>query len=341
MDSKDDASAGVPLMYINGSKGPWLDDVRATCILVIERLLTMVDNSLDHMTAEELVMMGIRDPIKLFIKDEPHKASKVKAGTFRLISSVSLVDSLVERVLFSRQNKMEIDCHTKLPFKPGMGLHDEGLKELYSYFQKILADGRTCSSDISGWDWTVPGWLMDMARDYRLSCGSTNGIWAHLVRQFYIGQKMCVFVDASGIMYAQRVPGIQKSGSYLTSSDNSHMRYMLAYLVEREAGPVTGQYRGCQMGDDALEHWTAGMEEVYKRYGFRIRGVEQMEKKISFCSTIFEETWKGRPENWHRTLFRLLSKDESDVDYPTFKEQILYELRHSEHLGEIVLGMGW
>lgn len=328
-------------MYLNGSKGPWLDDVRGTALLVIERLLVLMDINLDRMTSEELVQMGVRDPIKLFIKDEPHKESKVKVGRFRLISSVSLIDSVVERVLFSKQNKMEIKNHEKLPFKPGMGLSDKGMQELYSYFLKIMAEGPTCSSDISGWDWTVPGWLMDMARDFRLSCGSSTGGWAHLVRQFYYGQSRCVFVDSDGIMYAQRVPGIQKSGSYLTSSDNSHMRYMLAYVVEARAGPVVGRYRGCQMGDDALERYTTGMAEEYKGFGFKVRGVEMMEKKISFCSTSFDGSWKGEPENWHRTLFRLLSKDETDADYPGFKEQFLYELRHAKNLGEIVQRMGW
>lgn len=335
------ASAGVPLMYLNGAKGPWLDDVRGMSLLVINRLLALLDFNLDRMTAEELVMVGVRDPIKLFIKDEPHKEAKVKAGRFRLISSVSVVDSVVERVLFSKQNKMEIKAHRKLPFKPGMGLSDQGMQDLYGYFQKIMDEGPTCSSDISGWDWTVPGWLMDMARDFRLACGSSSGAWARMVSQFYYGQSRCVFVDSDGFMFAQRVPGIQKSGSYLTSSDNSHMRYMLAYIVEAKAGPVVGRYRGCQMGDDALERYTPGMEEVYKGYGFQTRGTTRMERKISFCSTLFDGTWKGEPENWHRTLFRLLSKDETDADYPGFQEQFLYELRHARNLGEIVQRMGW
>lgn len=341
LDSQDTASAGVPLMYFEGNKGPWLDDVRGFGMLLMERLGRLLDVDMDHMTAEELVKGGLRDPVMLFIKDEPHKEAKVKDGRFRLIASVSLLDSVVERVLFSKQNKMEIAGHRELPFKPGMGLHDEGMQDLFSYFKEIMAEGPTVSSDISVWDWTVPGWLIEMGRDYRLACGLSGGSWERLVRQYYIGHSLSVLVDSDGFMYAQRVPGIMKSGSYNTSSDNSHMRYMLAHVVESEAGPVTGRRRGCQMGDDALERFTPGMTEAYGRYGFKTRGVNKMEKKISFCSTVWENDWRGVPENWHRTLFRILSKDESDVDYPAFKEQFLYELRYAENLGEIVRRMGW
>ena len=49
------------------------------------------------------------DPIKVFVKQEPHKMSKIKQERYRLISGVSLVDTLVDRLLLQwlAQNVVE------------------------------------------------------------------------------------------------------------------------------------------------------------------------------------------------------------------------------------------
>lgn len=39
------------------------------------------------------------DPIKVFVKQEPHKRKKLDEGRLRLISSVSLIDTIIDRIL--------------------------------------------------------------------------------------------------------------------------------------------------------------------------------------------------------------------------------------------------
>lgn len=46
-----------------------------------------------------LVEGPVCDPINLFVKQEPHKEKKVKAGAWRLIHGVSIVDQMVAVVL--------------------------------------------------------------------------------------------------------------------------------------------------------------------------------------------------------------------------------------------------
>ena len=47
------------------------------------------------------ILLGLVDPSMVFIKNEPHPKRKVLKGAYRCINPVSLVDQLVEDVLFS------------------------------------------------------------------------------------------------------------------------------------------------------------------------------------------------------------------------------------------------
>lgn len=49
---------------------------------------------------------GSPDPIRMFIKQEPHKEAKLRVGRYRLISAVSFVDTMADRVMLRwLQNK--------------------------------------------------------------------------------------------------------------------------------------------------------------------------------------------------------------------------------------------
>jgi len=321
-------------MYYASHKRPWLDDRKGLLLLLFSRLELLLQVELP-VSGIALIREGYRDPVYVFIKDEPHKAEKMETGRLRLISSVSLLDSLVERVLFSWQNKKEIALWDYLPFKPGMGHHDEGKKKLYDYFCKCQAEGPIASTDISGWDWSVRQWLMDAERDYRLRTGCNTGGWARLVRSYFHCNARCVFVSGDGTCFEQD-GGIQKSGSYITSSGNSHMRYILASIVQRRLGVPRTRYNGCQMGDDALERYVDGMLDEYKKFGFQARGVaEQKLGEFEFCSHSYK-SWKGEPTSWKKTIFRHLAKDPNSSEYPVWREQLEYELRHSPILGEVL-----
>jgi hypothetical protein len=318
------------LNYYAGKKAFWMIQQRRLTTLVIARLEIMLVQDFIGKDAKELMEMGFRDAVYTFIKDEPHKREKLDTNRLRIISGVSLVDNLIERVLFTRQNKLEIKLNAHLTYKPGMGLHDEGLQNLYAWFLACERKFELCSTDVSAWDWSLPEWLILMERDYRKAVSSRTGAYARIVDAYYYGICRKVFQLPSGELFQQNIPGLQASGCFNTSSGNSHMRHMLATCVQLSLGVdagVTGE--GCQMGDDALERHVPGMDSVYRDFGFTVKGITVMPKKqFSFCSTSWNGNWRGSPESWQKTLFRFLFKNPVDPLYPQYCEQLKKDLRY-------------
>lgn len=338
-DSDPDSTPGIPLNYYNSKKSAWCEDRMPIILLVIDRLRVMLNYCDNPTTGVDLVDAGVCDPIYTFIKDEPHKRVKLDKNRFRIISGVSLVDNLIERVLFSKLNKFEIMLNEHIPYKPGMGLHDEGQKSLHSWFTKLQRLFQLCSTDVSGWDWSITDYLLDADLKYRAGFTNGNACWLKLATVRYLCLKWKVFQLPSGDMFTQDIPCILPSGSYLTSSTNSHMRYILS----RIAHIMLGNYafsdfaEGCQMGDDALERYHPGLLEIYTKLGFTVKGVEIMEDgKFSFCSTLWDQSEFGFPESWAKTLFRFLHKKPNDVLYPTYREQFLRDLRHHPRVASLV-----
>jgi len=337
LESKEDSTPGIPLSSINGKKEFWLEDWTSLSSIVLDRLLLLLEDQLPDKPSD-LVLGGYRDPIYVFIKDEPHKLDKIKAQRLRIISSVSLVDSVIERVLYSRQNKLEIKLCNDIPFKPGMGLHDEGQECLFKWFQDRQKEYPICSTDVRAWDWSVPEWLLQLEVSYRLKTGSETGGWARLVRNYSHGLHRKVFQLPSGEMFEQTIPGIVASGTFCTSSGNSHMRHGLMTVVQLKCGcDEDCRAEGGQMGDDALERFLEGLEEWYNKYGFETKGVELKDSDdFSFCSTHWKGEPYGEPESWTKTLFRFLGKNPSDPLYPQWREQLAYDLRHHKGLDQLL-----
>lgn len=294
------------------------------------------------MTAEELVCAGLCDPVRVFVKGEPHKIEKLNEGRYRLIMSVSLVDQLVARVLFQAQNKRELLLWRAIPSKPGFGLSTDAQA---SEFIDILASDLFISrsellehheryvvpTDCSGFDWSVAPWIMEdeMEVRNRLTVGCTD-----LTRQLRACWLKClmnsVLAFSNGALAAQRVPGIQKSGSYNTSSSNSRVRVMMAYH--------TGASFACAMGDDALES-REGSLEMYQSLGLKITRSSELE----FCSHIFTAEGKAVPVNVGKMLYRLIygydperGTDETRRNYFSAVAAVTNELRHVPGLESIL-----
>ena len=97
-----DASPGVPWMKLASSNGVLMREYGGIVWKCVEqRLKALCTCVCDEMPAEELVKAGLCDPIRVFVKNEPHSSKKLEEGRVRLIMSVSIVDQLVERVLCS------------------------------------------------------------------------------------------------------------------------------------------------------------------------------------------------------------------------------------------------
>jgi hypothetical protein len=339
-DVQSNSSPGIPYVKL-GKKNSDLfkdDSLRGFILSAVAQRVRRVCNhtqlEISKMCPRELVEAGLVDPIKVFIKQEPHKMAKIKAGKLRIISNVSIVDQLIERLLCSNQNKVEINRWRTCPSKPGMGLHDDGLQELYDEVVSAQKSGlRLAETDISGWDWNVKDWLLSLDAELRadLYHAPEGSALRHLLwfRGFAVARK--VFCLSDGTLFEQTVPGIQASGSYNTSSSNSRMRIILAYLV--------GCAWAIAMGDDDVEEAVDGAAAKYVDLGFQVKDYKVLGKIgwFDFCSTSFEGHWSGKPSQWLRTVYRYLSHSPASfAQNPEYRAQLVSDLRHMPNQQEIL-----
>jgi len=291
------------------------------------------ENSLD---AGDLIEEGLVDPVKLFVKNEPHGRVKVEQGRMRIISSISLIDSLVERMLAGVQNKAEIgDCYN-IPSKPGMGLDDDGLRKLAA---NIASIPNPAEADISGWDWSIQTWELEFDADARVMLCDGTPFYARMLRNRLFCLGLSRFVLSDGSIFDQEVCALMKSGSYLTSSSNSKLRYILAKLVGAEDAMT--------MGDDCVESFVTDAPAKYAYYGHIVKMYERCESVVEFCSTSFDfVTGMVAPKNSMKMLFAFLNKVPANQ---VMKEQLLdaldYDLRHAPEARmnayRVISGAGW
>jgi len=311
---------------------------RALLCLTWQRLVAL-DRASESESAMAMVGHNRADPIRLFVKNELHKKEKVQQGRMRLIASVSVIDQLVERVLFGEQNKAEIERWETIPSKPGMGLHDEGLEALIRCME---AFERPVQTDVSGFDWSVKEWSLDddMEVRLRLAGAKKHGTYHAVCTQRYRALSLALFVLSDGSVWEQLIPGIQKSGSYNTSSTNSRIRVMLAYIA--------GSKATIAMGDDNVEEFAEGAQKAYARMGYPLKEYVEttLVQGIGFCGHVFRAVVQQcEPERWSRLLANVLQvKPGTDLQAAEYTEQLRWNLRHSPVLGAVMsllVRSGW
>lgn len=336
-----DSSPGFPLMRLAAKNSQLIDAHRD---LVIDLAMTRLEllaradpQSVRGMSAEECVRRGLCDEVRVFVKNELHSCEKVQQGRMRIIMSISVIDQLVERVLNSRQNNLEISQWHSIPSKPGLGLHDEGLAALE---KQIFALPNPIATDVSGFDWSVAQWALDLDAEVRADLSAAGSLSRALLnRATVLGNSRIVFSD--GIVWDQVVRGVQKSGSYNTSSTNSRIRVALMHFTAIERGE---NGLGLAMGDDAVERCddATDLERQYERLGYNLKDAS---REIEFCSYKFHGGGKFEPVRWHKMLAGLLSTPVRDVQHGVeLYEALRYELRHSPFLPKLdplLRAVGW
>jgi len=334
----------------SGSPGiPWnklARDNEALLACAKERLVSELHSRCDLLQGETLqhttnstenvahVLNGLCDPVKIFIKQEPHKVKKLADGRLRLIFSISTADGLVERLLWHSATKWEIENWAEIPSKPGMGSSDEQLPILRANLEELLATtGLLLDTDVSGWDWQVKLWLKICAFYCNLIGFSIpHGSDRHrMMKNREVLAEQPVMALSSGILYAIPLGGITLSGRFITSFSNSKQRVYMSTLADTMC---------MAMGDDCTEavpiHRLAEVQSLYNRLGWGGRIEYRTTTEVNdtiFCSLRFHGTG-ATPVNWRRTLFSLLSKKTLTIDY---LEQFAYEMRHNEELPAWVL----
>lgn len=296
---------------------------------VAQRLLKLSTSDIRGLTPEELVRGGFCDPVRLFVKQEPHPMSKVETGRLRLISSVSLIDQIVERMMFGIQNSLEIDNWKSCPSKPGMGLSlvEQG-KVVWDEvrFKHTLCPA--AEADISGFDWSVQEWELMADVEMRVRLGNFGPQLETAARNRFFCLSNSVFQLSDGTMISQGLPGLMKSGSYCTSSSNSRIRVLMAELI--------GSPWCIAMGDDSVEGFVPEAREKYAALGHNCKDYVACStesngelESFNFCSHRFSRRaiWL---ESWAKSLFRFLDNPKRDFD------DLLFELETNPYWPRVV-----
>lgn len=292
--------------------------------LVIDRLKRLGSMDISSLTPQELVALNLTDPVRVFVKDEPHSLRKRQQKRWRLIFCVSLVDQLVERLLCGAQNSAEIRSWQTLPSAPGMGLTlDEDLRHIHARMMDLSGGRPMAEADITGFDWSVKEWELLLDAEVRVRLGNMTGFIANALRNRVLCVSRSVYAMPDGELLVS-TPGVQLSGSYNTSSTNSRIRVMLAYLA--------GASWAVAMGDDCVEEFVPEAPERYAALGHKLKMYTRREDSFSFCSTWFTPggAW---PEDGTKTLYRLLEQKRIT---PELLAQFKREMRHSPRYNEFL-----
>jgi hypothetical protein len=296
-------------------------------------LMSTCPDEVFHLSPVELVQRGFCDPVKLFVKNEGHTKVKIETGRVRLISSISLVDQLVERIMSSNQNSAEKERWRDIPSACGIGFTQDDIDAMYKY----VADrpGQPLETDISGFDWSVH--YFELAADVevrlRLNGCSRDSPFGKLLTNRVRCLAASVFVLPDGRMVAQSLPGVQKSGSFNTSPTNSRIRYMMARAI--------GARWAKTHGDDCVEDAVKDGQQKYAAQGRICKSYKLCPpKQFEFCSHRYDgET--AINVNWVKGLFNLLANRNHD---PQLLEDFKREHALSPQLGwclAVIYASGW
>lgn len=253
-------------------------------------------HELKQLTAFGLCERGLCDPVRVFVKNEPHSKVKMSQGRYRIIASVSLVDSLVQRCLLQAQDELEIEMWTTHPSQPGLGF----TRSMTKQFLKQIPEGDVAEADVTGWDWSVQGWEFEAEAFMRvLLVDSCPPLFARLLQNLLYVQSMSVISLSNGEMYQQLSPGIMKSGSKNTSSSNSRIRALAHYLL------TDGDPWVLAMGDDSLERWFPDAMAKYHALGHPIKTFAKSGDVFEFCGHLYDRTTQTcRPVNVVKMMVR-------------------------------------
>lgn len=310
---------GIPYSTLGNNNADILpDNIDLITEAVVERLKVLATTpNICKMSATELVQIGAVDPVRSFIKREPHSRRKFRSKRWRLIFAVSIVDQLVERILCSKQNKTEILNWNTCPSAPGLSLSkDDELSQLYQRVMDLAQRKRFAEADVTGWDWSMKEWELKLEAEMRIELGNLSPLAATIMRARFHCVSRSVYAFPDGDMFILPGGGVQLSGTYNTSSTNSRIRVLVALLA--------GADWAVAMGDDSVESYSPTAEVKYKELGHPLKMYVERKDSFEFCSMQFEDG-VAYPVDGTKTLYRLI---EQKVITPALIMQFEQEMRN-------------
>lgn len=330
---KPSSGPGVPLSRLGASNAKLLETDRSLVVEAVLHRFNLLTGKIPD-SPEQILLGGFCDPVRLFVKSEPHNKKKFLTKRWRLIANLGLVDIIIEKLLFDKQNKREIANWRSCPSTPGINLSSPiELKAFGGRIMKISNNLETAASaDVTGFDWSVQEWELYFDAKARLKL--MNCPKGSLLERIIFNRIKClcrpVYVLPSGDLLQQTHPGVQKSGSNNTSSTNSRIRVALARLA--------GARWAVANGDDCIEEFVEDAEKKYLSLGHPLKMYDKCNGSFSFCSTIFiPGGGVPYPEDGTKTLFNLLENKvplgadlEADPYINQFEREMEYHPRREE-----------
>lgn len=311
------SSPGYPACLNHPTNGDLIDaiGVPAMVSLVLDRVKALERGEKTH------------DPVRLFVKREPHKIAKVESGALRLIWSVSWLDQVIDSLLFDSSLEAEVSNYSRIPSKCGMNLH-AGVDEFYRGLNHGISDDYV-DIDKSRWDWTVMPWELneDLTARSRLCvspCEELFSRWLTLSKARYGLLQCSDVVFSDGAVYQQEIPGIMRSGSKITISANSRIQVLLKVCyAEDNGGFHPEKHAVASMGDDTVEKMgglsVGGYEAFLNRWHVvkHVHGPGPLVDRV-FCSAKFANfhgRWVSVPENYEKTKYNLKCKEKRALKF--------------------------
>lgn len=265
----------------------------------------------------------ISDPIYTFIKPEPHKLTKIQEGRYRIISGVSLIDNLVDRILFQKLVEKIMENLGRHPIAVGWN----PIVGSQTFYAVMGHHDQYLSLDKSHWDWSVHPWLIEAVKKVLKGLVPlAPSWWSFLVDQRFealFGCPTWEFQDGSSII--QRQPGIMKSGCYMTIWINSIAQLLIHnYVSSLLFIPKTPIW---VLGDDTIQVLDADLISPYLQQlrvlGFSVRF--ELTTIPEFCGFHIHRYYHVPSYiDKHSFLLRHLSRDPEIAESTLRSYQLLY-----------------
>ncbi|APG75716.1 hypothetical protein 1 [Beihai sobemo-like virus 6] len=349
LDNMDGAkSAGWSSRVRAGTKGVWSRNEDARCVLtycVMARLALRIaeGDNIHWLKAEDMVSLGLKDPVEIFTKTEAHDEKKVKDERWRLIWVVSMIDSVCQDIAHRHQNKTDIYAYAagKLNCQAvGLGHHDNGVKRIGEMLEEIskkyprwgtagqVAYDDFQSSDASGWDLSVSrdAIYFDAERRIALStraCPAYNDLlWAEAA----CNSAHVVVIGTA--MWTFEWFGITASGIPSTSAQNSSIRSFTAQAC--------GATKQTAAGDDLVHTGSLDIELLASTGCLTKEGSERSsgpEGPVEFTSHVFKKVdgvWTATFNNLVKMLAHLdLRRPDGEAPSSDMVSGMRFALRHT------------
>jgi hypothetical protein len=326
---------GYPLNLVYGTNDAALtsefDEIARTCVARLHLWMTSVE---DFAVRKDdpylLVEGGYVDPSSIFIKDEPHPKRKVADGRYRCITPVSLVDQVVEAILFTEMADATKGCLYRSGSAIGIGFTDRQIAEFVDFCkEKTDMYPHRVSDDVSGFDalHTLETLMATHLYDKKrfVTEGSHVAWWRAHERWVLISVTSCSVFEST--LYTKSTPGMLNSGSRDTSRRNTSLRVIYGHyilsLIGRRGFVVAN-------GDDSITWADGGLEDYHRvatERGFKLREVTLDGDRWNFCSHEFDGENRAPLTSWPKSVYRILTAKDAD---PTDTRQALEEMRYNE-----------